>query len=118
MNLRSGRNFRLIVRGELINESRAVNLEHAAPYFNMSITACRAAGARGGRISGRTRRARLAAQAQPRQAVVEIHQETAHEANMLLDAQFPWLRGAFRSSRRPALTERPAARTRRPQARR
>lgn len=73
-----------------------MNIDHTKPYFNMTISACRAAGARGGRRSGRTRRLRASAQpgvtAASRPAV-EL--ETAHQASMLLDEQFPHLRNAW-----------------------
>jgi hypothetical protein len=81
-----------------------MNLDHTKPYFNMTLTACRAAGARGGRRSALSRRLRA-----PPQPVVaaashpEPELETAHEASLLLDAQFPHLRHAWaRKVRRAA----------------
>lgn len=77
-----------------------MTFDPVAPYFNMTIAACRAAGSRGGRISGMNRALRKLA-ASPAAPDTEVQIETAHEANMLLDAQFPWLRGAeLRNARR------------------
>jgi hypothetical protein len=73
-----------------------MNLDHTKPYFNMTLTACRAAGARGGRRSARSRR--LRALPQPFVAAAshpEPELETAHQASLLLDAQFPHLRNAW-----------------------
>jgi hypothetical protein len=81
-----------------------MNIDSTKPYFNMTLTACRAAGARGGRRSGRSRRFRALAHAA---ATVASHPEpeleTAHQASMLLDERFPHLRSAWpRKARRPA----------------
>ena len=69
------------------------------PYllFNQSPEQLRRIGARGGKAQARNRRARNQAQAQlPPQtrAVVPPPAETAAQASSVLDAQFPWLRGA------------------------
>ena len=69
-----------------------MNLDHDRPYFNMSIAACRRAGAMGGRRAARNRRLRKSVQTER----IEVHLETAAEAIAALDAQFPWLRGAER----------------------
>jgi hypothetical protein len=66
----------------------AMNLDHTAPYFNMSLAACRRADSVGGRRSARNRKMRPGGL-----EMIEPHLETAHEANMLLDAKFFWLRG-------------------------
>ena len=78
---------------------RAMHFEYGMPYFNKAIDQCRILGARGGRISGRNRRARKACQ-QPAAPVTPVPEETAAEAIARLDAQFPWLRGAEHSTRR------------------
>jgi hypothetical protein len=64
--------------------------------FNKTIEQCRQLGARGGRAHARNLRLRQS-QA-PVYTVNEIPgppSETAHEASLLLDAQFPWLAAAF-----------------------
>ncbi len=71
-----------------------MNLDHTSPYFNMTISACRAAGVRGGRARARNLRLRRTDMHTPVPATPEQQKETIHEANILLDAQFPWLRGA------------------------
>ena len=65
--------------------------------FNQSPEQLRRIGARGGHAQARNRRARQ--QAQPQvipQTLAVIHPlaETAAQASRVLDAQFPWLRGA------------------------
>jgi len=70
-------------------------------YFNMTFDACRRAGRVGGRRSARNRRLRKASQELMVQSIMEPYRETAHEAIVLLDQQFPWLRGAERRTRRP-----------------
>ena len=80
------------------------------PYilFNKSLEQCRQLGARGGKASACNRRFRLWAESQlPRQIAAAPHdpdRETAAAAMALLDAQFPWLRGAEkqRAARRPS----------------
>jgi hypothetical protein len=80
----------------------AMNLDYVSPYFNLTVAASRAAGARGGRRSGETRRARKLDAAIATTTQSEVGVETAHEASMVLDAQFPWLRDAeHRSCRHP-----------------
>jgi hypothetical protein len=69
------------------------------PYllFNQSPEQLRRIGARGGKAQARNRRARQRAQAQlPPQtlAVIAPLAQTAAQASRVLDAQFPWLRGA------------------------
>jgi len=82
----------------------AMNLEFGVPYHHKTIDQCRAIGARGGRRSGMVRRARRLAQlAEATASHAEPQLETAHEASMLLDEQFPHLRNAWvRTARRPA----------------
>ena len=69
------------------------------PYllFNQSPEQLRRIGARGGKAQARNRRARQQAPAQlPPQtlAVIAPPAQTAAQASRVLDAQFPWLRGA------------------------
>ena len=73
------------------------------PYilFNQSPQQLRRIGARGGKARARNRRLRLWAQAQgepPIAACPDRVTETTAEAIALLDAQFPWLRGAEKRS--------------------
>jgi hypothetical protein len=84
------------------------------PYilFNKSPTQLRRIGARGGRAYGRNQRARRALmptqpQAAPPRAAVT---QTTAEAVAVLDARFPWLRGAElrRSRNQPSGTHRTA----------
>jgi len=77
-----------------------MTLDHDRPYFNMSIAACRRAGAIGGRRSARNRRLRQTSQVHGTQEDAHVHLETVSEAVALLDAQFPWLRGAERRGSR------------------
>ena len=57
-------------------------------------------GARGGRAFARNLRLRkLLAPTPPQAAREEEPPETAHEASLLLDRQFPWLADAFRRRR-------------------
>ena len=70
--------------------------------FRKTIEQCRQLGARGGRAHALNLRLRKS-QA-PVQPVAEIPgppSETAHEASLRLDAQFPWLAAAF--AHRPTL---------------
>jgi hypothetical protein len=62
-----------------------MHLDYTRPYFNMSVAACRNAGARGGRRSARNRRLRAQAQAILSVSLPEPKLETAHEASMLLN---------------------------------
>ena len=70
------------------------------PYilFNQSPEQLRQIGARGGRAYGRSQRARRrAAEQTAAPETVELHvtpRESTAEAIAVLDAQFPWLRGA------------------------
>ena len=68
--------------------------------FRKTIEQCRQLGARGGRAHARNLRLRQSQPPLP--PVAEIPgppSETAHEASLRLDAQFPWLAAAF--ARRP-----------------
>ena len=69
------------------------------PYllFNQTPEQLRRIGARGGHAQARNRRARQQAPAQvPTQTRAVIHPlgETTAQASRVLDARFPWLRGA------------------------
>src|ERR1700684_3186842 len=70
------------------------------PYilFNKSPEQLRLLGARGGRAYGRNQRDRRAQMPTPPSSVRRrvAPSETAAQASSLLDAQFPWLRGAER----------------------
>ena len=77
-----------------------MNFEFGVPYHHKTIDQCRAIGARGGRRSGMTRRARRLAQMAVARTSHEPELETAHEASMLLDQQFPHLRNAWVQTRR------------------
>ena len=73
------------------------------PYllFDQSPEQLRRIGARGGKAQARNRRARqqAPAQVQPQtRAVIHPLAETAAQASRILDAQFPWLRGAEKRS--------------------
>jgi len=69
--------------------------------FSETITQNRRNGARGGRAFARNQRLRkLLAPPPPAQPPDEEESpETAHEASLLLDRQFPWLADAFRRQR-------------------
>jgi len=57
-------------------------------------------GARGGRAFARNQRLRkLLAPPPPPIREKEVEPETAHEASLLLDRQYPWLADAFRRRR-------------------
>jgi hypothetical protein len=77
--------------------------------FHKSLLQCRSLGARGGRAYGRNQRARRASLPTPRAAIPpcvtpqEAPRETTAKAIAVLDAQFPWLRCAERSRRRPCV---------------
>ncbi len=69
-----------------------------SPLFNKTASQCRLVGARGGRARARNLRLRHAARTAtppPAPPVPEEDFETAHEASLLLDEQFPHLRAAF-----------------------
>ena len=77
------------------------------PYilFNKSPEQLRRLGARGGKAYGRNQRARRALVPTPPAALPPraVPQETTTKAIHLLDARFPWLRGAGKPlSRNPA----------------
>jgi hypothetical protein len=64
--------------------------------FSKTIEECRQLGARGGRAFARNQRLRKSQTQTPRPALLpDPPAETAHQASLLLDAQFPWLVGAF-----------------------
>ena len=73
--------------------------------FHKSLLQCRSLGARGGRAYGRNLRARRALLPTPRAAIPPClaPQETTAKAIAVLDAQFPWLKCAERSRRRPCV---------------
>ena len=74
------------------------NRMHNYPYilFNKSPEQLRRLGARGGRAYGRNQRDRRARMPTPPATVPRraVPGETTAEAIAVLDAQFPWLRGA------------------------
>ena len=64
--------------------------------FNKTLEQCRQLGARGGRAHARNLRLRPSqAQHAPVAPLPELLSETAHQASLRLDAQFPWLAAAF-----------------------
>ena len=65
--------------------------------FNQTVDKDRRNGARGGRAFARNLRLRklLAAASPSPELLRDPEPETAHEASLLLDRQFPWLAGAF-----------------------
>jgi hypothetical protein len=70
---------------------------HPYIFFNQTPEQLRRIGARGGKAQAHNRRARQQAQAQrPPQTPGGISPpaQTAAQASRILDAQFPWLRGA------------------------
>jgi hypothetical protein len=74
--------------------------------FNKTIEQCRQLGARGGRACGRNLRLRQSQAPLPSVAHLPAPpSETARQASLRLDAQFPWLAGAF--ARRPPRNLRP-----------
>jgi len=77
-----------------------MNIDHTTPYFNLSIAACRAAGAIGGRRAARNRRLRKAAEVPAVCEVSQPHEETMAEARARIDALCPWLRGVEIRTRR------------------
>lgn len=63
--------------------------------FNKTLEQCRQLGARGGRAFARNQRLRKSQPPVPTLATLPTPPwETAHQASLLLDAQFPWLAGA------------------------
>jgi hypothetical protein len=81
----------------------AMNLEFGTPYHHKTVDQCRTIGRRGGLRSARNRRQRRLAQpSTPLSISQEPERATAHEASILLDARFPWLKDAWmRPARRP-----------------
>jgi hypothetical protein len=73
-----------------------------SPYFNMTISACHRAGARGGRAHFWNLRL-LRSQAAPASERPAPAEKTAAEAIATLDRQFPWLRGAEIRTTPPAV---------------
>src|SRR5215472_10372616 len=74
-----------------------MNHSHSPYLFHQTLEQVRKIGARGGRASGRNRRARKQARSvlsPPPAHPDSLHTETAAEAIATLDVQFPWLRGA------------------------
>ena len=69
---------------------------HSHILFNLTIEELRRVGARGGKAYGRNQRARRARMAPPPAPVPSpvAPLETTAQAIALLDAHFPWLRGA------------------------
>ena len=64
--------------------------------FNKTLEQCRHLGARGGRAHARNLRLRPSqAQHPPVAQLPALPSETAHQASLLLDTQFPWLAAAF-----------------------
>ena len=64
--------------------------------FSKTIEQCRQLGARGGRTYARNLRLRQSqTQVQPVAQLPQLPSETALEASLRLDAQFPWLVGSF-----------------------
>jgi hypothetical protein len=80
-----------------------MNLEFGTPYHHKTVDQCRVIGRIGGRRSARNRRQRRLAQPPtPTPMSLEPRRETAHQASMLLDAKFPWLKKSWvRPVRRP-----------------
>ena len=76
--------------------------------FRKTIEQCRQLGARGGRTHARNLRLRQSqAPLQPGAEIPGPPSETAHQASLRLDAQFPWLAAAF--APRPMHRARPAS---------
>jgi hypothetical protein len=73
--------------------------------FNKSPMQLRLLGARGGKAYGRNQRLRRALLPTPPQAVPPraVTRQTTAEAVAVLDAQFPWLRGAAKPRRCPCV---------------
>ena len=78
----------------VVQRNRMTNYPHI--LFNKSPEQLRLLGARGGRAYGRNQRDRRAQMPTPPATVPPraAPRETAAQASSLLDAQFPWLRGA------------------------
>ena len=84
---------------------RQLMAEPSYILFNKSLLQCRSLGARGGRAYGRNLRARRALLPTSRAVIPScvVPRETTAKAIAVLDAQFPWLRCAERSRRRPCV---------------
>ena len=93
-NLTAQRRFPLTFPPTRSMDGGAMIFDHERPYFNMSVAACRRAGATGGRRSAWNRKLRQINQPPASGEDVEFHLETPREAIELLDRQLPWLRGA------------------------
>ena len=64
--------------------------------FNKTLEQCRQLGARGGRAHALNLRLRQSqAAVQPVAELAQLPTQTAHEASVRLDTQFPWLTAAF-----------------------
>lgn len=68
--------------------------------FHQTVAQSRRNGARGGRTFARNLRLRKLSTPPPPILLPPPPQETAHEASLLLDRQFPWLAGAFAPRKR------------------
>ena len=70
--------------------------------FNETVSKNRRNGARGGRTFARNQRLRKLLAPPPPSPAPDDEEplETAHEASLLLDRQFPWLADVFVSNRR------------------
>ena len=81
----------------------AMNLEFGTPYYHKTIDQCRTIGRMGGLRSASNRSQRQLAQPPtPPSISQEPARTTAHEASILLDARFPWLKAAWtRPAQRP-----------------
>jgi hypothetical protein len=75
---------------------------HPLILFNKTLEQLRRQGARGGRIFGRNHRARRSLMPPPSPAPPTARaRETTVAAIAMLDALFPWLRGAEQRLRKP-----------------
>jgi hypothetical protein len=75
----------------------AMNLEFGKPFHNKTVDQCRTIGRRGGLARSRNLRLRRSCHASPLPApAAQETVETAQQASLLLDAEYPWLRDAFR----------------------
>lgn len=90
-----------------------MNLEYGTPYHHKTVEQCRTIGRIGGLRSARNRRWRKLAQPpKPLSISQEPESTTAHEASILLDARFPWLKDAWmRPARWPMREVWPTTRT-------
>lgn len=80
-----------------------MNLDHTAPYFNITLAGCRAADARGGRARARGLSVRKTTHVAAVVATSQSGDETARQAIEHIDALCPWLKGCeFRPAGGPA----------------